>query len=68
MSRGVNMTGLRYGSVTAIRCVGRCSDGKWKWLLRCDCGWVAGHLRYTASIGTLTITATMNQVTVDGQP
>lgn len=38
MSAKINMTGKRYGSVTALHDVGLCADGKYKWLALCDCG------------------------------
>lgn len=38
MSRGLDITGMRFGSLTAIRRYSQSKNKTWKWLCRCDCG------------------------------
>lgn len=38
MSRPVDLTGLKFGRLTAIRRYGKTMDGKTAWLCRCECG------------------------------
>lgn len=33
-----DLSGMRFGKLTAIECVGRTKNGNAKWLCRCDCG------------------------------
>lgn len=37
-SKAIDMTGVRYGSITAISAAGPSNGAKIKWLCRCDCG------------------------------
>lgn len=36
--RAIDLTGERFGKLTALQCVGRQDDAGYLWLCRCDCG------------------------------
>lgn len=38
MGKFVNLTGQRFGRLTAIERAGKSKDGNIKWLCKCDCG------------------------------